>query len=298
MHYKKILPNQEIRLKILKLMGFIPDKLMVKLQYRVATGRKLNLKKPVRFTEKLQWYKLYYRDPLMTQCVDKYGVRGYLISKGFKEILVPLYGVYDRIEDIDFGELPDKFVLKTTNGSHTNIFCEDKSKLNLETTRIILRNWLMRRTVKAGREWPYYNVKPRIICEKYLDKDVNNDLIDYKFICFAGKVVCVFVNAERFSHDGMKAGIYNTDFMQMPYIRQGFKVIDNPIDKPVNYRVMLEIAECLSADFPHVRVDLYNIDGKIYFGEMTFFHGSGYSQFEPDEFDYILGEEFKLTSNN
>ncbi|NMA31053.1 MAG: carbonic anhydrase [Candidatus Methanofastidiosa archaeon] len=264
------------------------------LQYWIKTGRKLNLKDPKRFTEKLQWYKLYYRNPLMTQCVDKYEVRDYVVSKGYKDILVPLYGVYENVEEIDFDLLPNKFVLKTTNGSHTNLFCEDKKKLNLKDTKVVLHDWLTKRTSKAGREWPYYGVKPRIICEKYLEKDKNNDLVDYKFICFNGKVSCLFINAERFSDENMKFGIYSRDFQHMPYKRKGLRDTDSLVEKPINYEKMLEIAEVLSRDFPHVRVDLYNIDGKIYFGEMTFFHGSGYIDFEPDEFDFLLGEKFNL----
>lgn len=298
MDYKRLIPNQELRLKILGLTDFIPDKTMVMLQYWIKTGRKLNLKKPKRFTEKLQWYKLYHRDPLMTKCADKYGVREYVTSKGYEDILVPLYNVYDSVEEIDFKKLPNKFVLKTTNGSHTNLFCEDKSKLDVEKTRNLLHDWLTKRTSKAGREWPYYGISPRIICEKYLDKDKNNDLVDYKFICFNGQVSCLFVNAERFSDDVMKFGIYSRGFQHMPYKRKGLSDTDSSVKKPINYDKMLEIAEALSKDFPHVRVDLYNIDGQIYFGEMTFFHGSGYIDFEPDEFDYILGEQFELSEIN
>lgn len=292
--YKKIIPGQELRMKVLGLTDFIPDKAMIKLQYWVKTGRKLNLTNPRRFTEKLQWYKLNHRYPLMTQCADKYGVREYIISKGYEEILVPLFGVYDQVGDVNFDKLPDKFVLKTTNGSRTNLLCEDKSILNLVTTKELLNNWLLKRTSKAGREWPYYNIKPRIICEQFLDKDKNNDLVDYKFICFSGKVACVFVNAERSSDDVMKFGIYNKEFEHLPYTRKGLRNTDNKITKPLNYEKMLEIAEVLSKDFLHVRVDLYNIDGEIYFGEMTFFHGSGYVDFEPDEFDFILGGQFQL----
>lgn len=292
--YKKIIPSQELRLKILSLTEFIPDKIMIKWQYRIKTGRKLNLNDPKRFTEKLQWYKLYYREPLMTKCADKFGVREYVSLKGFEEILVPLYGVYKQVEEIDFSKLPDKFVLKTTNGSRTNLLCEDKSKLNTEKTKTTLTNWLTHRTSKAGREWPYYNIDNKIICEKYLEKDQDNDLVDYKFVCFNGKVECVFINAERFTDDILKFGIYSRDFQQLPYTRKGLRNTDDKIKKPQNYEKMVKIAETLSEDFPHVRVDLYNIDGEIYFGEMTFFHGSGYIEFEPDEFDYILGSKFSI----
>lgn len=297
MNYKKIIPNREIRLKILGLTEFIPDKLMIKLQYRIATGRKLNIKKPTRFTEKLQWYKLNYKNPLMTQCADKYEVRKYVESKGFKDILVTLYGIYENSEEIIFDHLPNKFVIKTTNGSHTNLLIKDKSRLDIISTLQQLDNWMKKKTVKAGREWPYYNIKPRIICEKYLESD-NDDLIDYKFICFDGKVECVFVNAERTSDEGMIFGIYDNEFNKLQVKRKGLRdaTENNPIfKKPKNFERMIEISEKLSEDFPHVRIDLYNIHGNIYFGEMTFFHGSGYVMFEPDNYDLQLGEKFNIT---
>jgi len=292
--YKKLLPSRELRLKILGLTDFIPDKQMIKLQYWVKTGRKLNLGNPKRYTEKLQWYKLYYRDPLMTQCADKYRVRDYIASKGLSDILVPLYGAYDKVEEIDFDQLPSKFVLKTNNGSRTNILCHNKEKLDINATKKTLKAWLTKRTTKAGREWPYYNIQPKIICEEFLDTGTHDDLVDYKFICFSGRVHYVFVNAERDSDEGLKFGIYNKEFKKLPYKRKGLRDTDSAFTKPINYKKMVEIAEKLSEDFPHVRVDLYNIKGNIYFGEMTYFHGSGYIEFEPDDFDETLGKSFHL----
>jgi len=292
MNYKKIIRSQEMRLKILRILEFLPDEQVIKFQYKIATGRKLNLKNPVRFTEKIQWYKLYYRDPLMTKCADKYRVREYVKEKGYEDILIPLYGAYERAEDIDFDKLPDKFVLKVNNGSHTNIFCDDKSKIDKDLIIKTLNNWLKKRTVKAGREWAYYNIKPMIICEKYLKKDEYNDLMDYKFFCFNGKPFCLYVISDRFVKDGIKLGIYDIDFNKLPYQISDKKGLNYDITKPKNFDRMIEIAEVLSKDFPHVRVDLYNIDGDIYFGELTFYDGSGYKGFIPDEFDFILGEKF------
>lgn len=294
MNYKKLIPNQEVRIKILSLLDFLPDKLMIKIQYRIATGKKLNLQKPKRFTEKLQWYKLYYRDPLMVQGADKYSVRDFIIKKGYSEILVPIYGVYDDAEDIDFDHLPNKFVLKTTNGSHTNILCEDKSKLNIPKTRKIINKWLHKRSAKLGREWAYYNIKPRIICEKYIDKDKNGDLIDYKFYSHNGVLSYIKIVTDRFKKSGRKQGIFDLQFNQLPYYRDGVLAINKTLEKPSNYAKMVEIAQKISEDFPHVRVDLYNIDGVIYFGELTFYDTSGYETFTPDEFDFILGNNFKL----
>ena len=294
MDYKKIIPSQELRLKILRLLDFIPDRVMVNIQYKIATGRKLRLNNPGRFTEKLQWYKLYYRNPLMTQCADKYGVREYIKQKGLSDILIPIYGVYDSAEDIDFNKLPESFVLKTTNGSHTNILCEDKSKLDIDSTRETLNTWLNKRSSKLGREWAYYDIKPRIICEKFLEKDENNDLIDYKFYCFNGKSPYIKLVTNRFHTQGQKQGIFNGKFEQLPYYKNGVLRITEDIKVPRNYDKMISIVQKLSEDFPHVRVDLYNINGNIYFGELTFYDTSGYETFDPDEFDAILGKEFMI----
>lgn len=296
MDYKTIMPSQELRFKLLRLTECIPDKWMINLQYKIATNRRLDLKNPKRFTEKLQWYKLYYRDPLMTKCSDKYGVRDYIMSKGYEDILVPLYGVYDQAEDIDFDKLPERFVLKTTNGSHSNIFCSNKSKLDIDTVRSTLKHWLARKSEKAGREWAYYDIKPRIICEKFLDKDENNDLIDYKFFCFNGKPYCLYVIIERYLEDGIKLGIFDLNFNKIPFKRLDIRDIQTTMPKPKNFDKMVEVATALSKDFPHVRVDLYNIQGQIIFGELTFYDGCGYKGFVPDDFDYILGSKFELPS--
>lgn len=294
MDYKKIIQSQKLRLNILRLTDFIPSKIMIKMQYKLATGRKLNLNQPKRFTEKLQWYKLHYQNALMTQCADKYSVREYIKLKGYEHILVPLYGVYSKAEDIDFEKLPDKFVLKTTNGSHTNILCEDKSTLDIESTKMQLNKWLNMKAEKAGREWAYYDIEPRIVCEQYLEKDKNNDLVDYKFFCFNGKPYCLYVIIERFLKNGIKLGIFDLNFKQMNFRRSDIPVIAINVEKPKNFDEMISIANDLSKDFPHVRVDLYNVDGHIFFGELTFYDSSGYKGFISDEFDFILGEQFNL----
>ncbi len=295
MDYKRIIKSQELRLKILGFTEFIPDKPMIKLQYKIATGRKLNLKNPKRFTEKLQWYKLNYRNPLMTQCADKYEVRRYIEKKGYEDILIPLYGVYDSADDIDFSNLPDRFVLKTTNGSQTNILCNDKNKLDIKSTRQTLDSWINNRPVKAGREWAYYNIKPKIICEKYLDKDHNNDIVDYKFFCFKGHVECLLICKDRFSQSGLKMGFYDRNFKFIDIDKKKYSMTNDygekvNVEKPQEFTKMLYIAEKLSKDFPHVRVDLYNIRGKIYFGELTFYDASGYVDY--GDFDIVLGKNF------
>lgn len=297
MNYKNLILSQDLRLKILSIMEFIPDRLMIKLQYYIKVGKVLNLKKPKRYSEKLQWYKLNYRNELMTKCVDKYRVREYVQDKGYSHILVDLYGVFNDAKDIEFEKLPNKFVLKTTNGSRTNIFCENKREIDIKEVTEKLNKWLHKRTVKAGREWAYYKVKPLIICEEYLEKDDDNDIVDYKFYCFNGKVEVIEICKERFSASGVRMGFFNRElkFIDINNDRYAFTDDNNnrlTVLKPGNFDEMINIAERLSEDFPHVRVDLYNIRGKIVFGELTFYSASGYVNY--GEFDYILGEKFDI----
>ena len=294
MNYKYLLKNKEIRLKILKLLDFVPDKMMVYIQYYISTGRWLNLSNPKRYTEKLQWYKLNYRDKLLTQCADKYKVREYVSSKGLDNILIPLHGVYNDAEDINFDLLPKTFVLKTTNGSHTNILCKDKNTLDTTKTKTQLNQWLNDWVGKMGREWAYYDIEPKIVCEEFLNVDSDKELDDYKFFCFDGEIYCLYLVVDRESTNDTKLGIFDKDFNKLKYNRNDILPIINNIEKPKNYDQMINIVKILSEDFPHVRVDLYNIDGKIYFGELTFYDGSGYKGYSPDIFDYMLGEKFNI----
>ncbi|WP_338487553.1 ATP-grasp fold amidoligase family protein [Ruoffia tabacinasalis] len=295
MDYKKLLPNKNLRLKILDTTNFIPDEYMLKFQYKVKTGRNLNLENPKRYTEKLQWYKLYYRDPLMTLCSDKYSVREYVKEKGLGDILNPLYGVYENVNDIDFDSLPNSFALKNTNGAGGNIFIENKKTVDIEKIKQEADKWLEKKTLKYGREWSYYNIQPRLVAERLLERDENNDIPDYKFFCFNGEVKYLYTMVDYTdNHDNGKCSFFTPDFEKLPYRRSEFPPIENDIDKPKNFSKMIEIAETLSKDFPHVRVDLYNIRGEIIFGELTFYNASGYTIFEPDEFDFILGDDFIL----
>lgn len=295
MDYKKIIKDQNLRFKILDMFNFISDERMIKIQYRIKTGRKLSLDNPKRFTEKLQWYKLNYRDKLLTQCCDKYEVRKYVEEKGLGDILNDLYAVYDNVDEIEFDKLPISFAIKVTNGSGTNIFINDKTQMNMEEVKEKLNNWMNIKNCSYGREWCYYDVKPKIIVERLLERDKNNDIPDYKFFCFDGKVYCLYTMIDYVdNHDEGKCGFYTKEFVQMPYSRQEFRPIDKELQKPKNFETMVKYAEILSKGFPHVRVDFYNISGKIVFGELTFYNGSGYSVFSPDEFDFILGEQFVL----
>ena len=193
MDYKKIIKSRSLRLRILKILSFIPDKLMIKLQYFLKTGRRLNLKSPRRFTEKIQWYKLYYKNPLMIQCVDKYDVREYIKSKGLEDILIPCYGVYDTPDEIDWDALPNQFVMKDTlgGGGTSVIIVKDKTTVDIEDLKKRAAEWVKidAHNKSGGREWPYYSGKNhRIIIEAMLPSNIDEGgLIDYKFFCFNGE---------------------------------------------------------------------------------------------------------------
>lgn len=297
MNYKNIIRSRAVRIKIMQVMSFIPDKLMLRMQYRIKTGRKLNLKNPQRYTEKLQWYKLYYRDPMMKKCVDKYEVRGYVKKCGFDNILNECYGVYSTPDEIDFSKLPDAFVLKDTLGGGGNsvILIPDKREFDIEQVKRQISHWIAESTrVKhPGREWVYDGMPHRIIAEKYISSATDEDgLIDYKFFCFGGKVSCLYVMGDR--KTGLKVGIYDRNFQKLDAYISYDKKMEITAEKPKNFEEMCKIAEKLSENFPHARIDLFNQNGVIIFGEITFFSGSGYTLFEPDEFDYRLGCCFQL----
>ena len=277
---------------MLAALRFVPDKTMIKLQYRIKTGRKLNLESPERYTEKLQWYKLNYRDPIMVECADKYLVRDYVRSKGLESILNELYAVFETPENIDLEKLPDKFVIKLSNGSGTNLFCSNKSDIDLKKVKKQFKDFYAQCNASAGREWVYHtDKKPVIVVEKYLeDPDQIGGIHDYKFICFNGVPHYIVHDVDRFFEH--KRNIYDVEWNDLKVSSDC--PCGNSTERPENLDKMLEIARILSEGFPAVRVDLYSVQGKVYFGEMTFFPWSGYVVYSPDEFDFELGEKFEL----
>ena len=299
--YKFFFPNKNFRVKVLQALSFLPDKFVVRVQYFLKTGRLLNLKYPNRFTEKIQWYKLFYKDPDLKRCSDKYAVREYVMERGCGNILNELYGVWSDVGLIDFSGLPSSFILKATHGSGTNLIVEDKdkdkdkAKVDLENLRPIFKGWLKYNTSAIGREWGYKGIKPKIIAEKVLPRDSRGDLPDFKFFCFDGRVYCLYVMVDYVDdHVEGKLAFYDREFRPLNVFRKDFKPFKEVMEKPKNFDEMLRVAERLSEGFPHVRVDLYNIEGAIVFGEMTFYNASGYTVFDPDSFDYELGEHFDL----
>jgi hypothetical protein len=260
------------------------------------------MKNPKRFTEKLQLYKLKYRNPDMLRCTDKYEVRSYVTQKGLGVYLIPLIGIYDAVDEINFDMLPNQFVAKSTDGGGGNqvLVCKDKSILAEEDFRNRLNDWMAARKVKkqVGREWAYENDFPRrIIIENLIESSIpNDDLIDYKFFCFAGKVSYIYGISDRKVGQSAKFGIYDADFNKLDVLRNDELPQEVTLPEPQNFEQMKKIAEELSNDFPHVRVDLYNVAGKIYFGELTFYDGSGYMTFNPDSFDEEMGRAFDCSS--
>ena len=295
MDYKKILKSKKVRFGILKLMSFVPNKAMIKLQYKIKTGRRPNLKNPKRYTEKIQWYKLNYRDPLMSCCCDKYTVRKYVEEKGCGHLLNKLYAVYDRPEDVDFDALPNSFALKCSMGSGMNYFVEDKNKEDYAELVKMMKDWVKADFYTYGREWCYKNGTPKILVERLFPRNKFNDIPDYKFFCFGGEVFCLYTMIDYTDdHSKGKLGFFDCEFNQLPYFRDDFNKITDAPPKPDCFDKMVEYARVLSKDFPHVRVDFYDIDGEAIFGELTFYNASGYTTFSPDEFDYIMGEKFVL----
>ena len=301
MDYKKLIRKRKTRIRILQILNSIPDEIMVKIQYYLKTGRKLDLSDPKRFTEKLQWYKLFYRDSLMEMCVDKYEVRKYVEKCELKNILNDLYGIYNTPEEIDFDRLPDSFVLKDTLGGGGNSIILVRDKKSLDKKKIIKQmwKWVNEPTNKKhpGREWVYEGKKHRIIIEKYIDSNVwEGGLVDYKFFCFNGKAEYLYVISDREVMGKVELGIYDAAYRKQSVQRKDEKPLMRNIKKPRNYNELKNVAEILAQPFPEARIDLYDTDGKIIFGEITFFDGSGYVVFEPDDFDYLLGEKFDLTN--
>ena len=262
-------------------------------QFIQQMGYTPNIDNPKTFNEKMQWLKLYYQDPLMTKCADKYAVRNYVSKVIGEDYLIPLLGIYDNVGDIDFNSLPKEFVLKLNNGSGEIIICKDKSLLVIDDVKSRLDQWLKPETnhYYYSYEWCYKNIKSKIVCEKYLNS--NEELLDYKFMCFHGEVKLLYTCSDRSRN--LKVDFYDLEWNKLPFKRD-YPNSNKVIEKPKNFGAMIKIAETLSQAFPFVRADLYEFENKVYFGELTFHPGNGMKRFEPIEWDYKLGEYLKLYS--
>ena len=257
----------------------------------------LNLDNPKTFNEKLQWLKLHDRKPIYTTMVDKYEAKNYVANIIGEEYIIPTIAVYDRVEDIDFDALPKRFVMKCTHDSGGLVICKDKSKLDKDAALKTLNHFLHRRYYYQNREWPYKNVKPRIIVEKYMEDEKTKELRDYKFFCFDGVVKALFIASERQKKgEETKFDFFDEEFRHLD-IKNGHPNADTPPAKPQTFEQMKKLAEKLSLHIPHLRVDFYEVDGKVYFGELTFSHWSGFVHFEPKEWDEKFGEWINLPND-
>lgn len=272
----------------------VPDETYLRWMFWARIGTRLNLEDPQSFNEKLQWLKLHNRKPEYTVMVDKYRVRDYVVQIIGAEYLIPLLGVWDDPEEIDFSSLPEQFVLKCSHNSGLGMcICKDKGKLDIPRVKRELRRGLQQDYYLTGREWPYKNVPRKIICEQYMKDGKTEGLTDYKFYCFGGEVRMVMLATNRFVVGKTKFDYFDRAFHHLPFTLGGPNS-EIPPEKPEHFDRMVEIAQILSKGMPHVRVDLYLSDGYIYFGELTFFDGSGFDQIEPVEWDYKIGEWLEI----
>lgn len=275
----------------------LPDKYYLKILFRHKMGHRLNLRNPKTFSEKLQWLKLYDRKPEYSKMVDKAVVKDYVAGIIGSQYVIPTIGIWDKAEDIEWNKLPNQFVLKTTHGGGNSgvVICRDKATFDREKAIDKLNKSLQSDIYKILREWPYRDVPHRIIAEEYIEPSYNNgDLPDYKFFCFDGEVKAMFIATERQNpNEAVKFDFFDADFNFLPF-RQGHDHAKETPQKPQGFEKMKQLASKLSKGIPHVRIDFYEVGNKILFGEMTFFHFSGFKPFEPITWDYKFGEWLTL----
>ncbi len=286
---------------VVGLLNWMPDRLYLKILYRLRIGKRLNLKHPTTFNEKLQWLKLYNRKPIYTTMVDKYQAKKYVADRVGGGYIIETYGVWDRFEDIDFDALPDQFVLKCTHDSGGLVICRDKSRLDLEQAKKKIQRSLKRNYYYGGREWPYKNVKPRILAEQYMEHRAGtraeqkhpSSLPVYKFFCFGGEPAIVqVIQNDKQRDESIDYFDANWNLLEL---RQNFPNSRTPLPRPERFDEMLFLTRALAKDEEgFLRVDLYEINGKIYFSEFTFYSDNGMASFEPPEWDLKLGQMLKL----
>lgn len=286
----------KVALHVLRKIGWlIPDLIYIRMTYYLVFKKKLNLKNPLTYNEKLQFLKIHDRNPLYTKLVDKHLAKEYVSNIIGNEYTIPTYGVWNKYEDINFEKIPEKFVIKCTNGSGGVLICKNRENFDFVKAGKFFSSQLRKNPFYVLREWPYKYVKNKIIIESFLVDESGTELKDYKFFCFNGEPKFFFIASER-PHD-TRFDFFDLDFNHLPFI-QGHPIAEKTLIKPKNFDKMIEIAKRLSEGLIHVRVDLYNIDGKIYFGELTFYHFSGMVPFEPDEWDYKFGDFIDLKQIN
>lgn len=272
----------------------IPDKLYLHLKYYFRMGRRLHLKNPKTFNEKLQWLKLYGRRPIDTVLSDKYAVKEYIANKIGSQYVIPLIGVWDRFDDIDFNSLPNQFVLKCTHDSGGIVICKDKKTLDIVAAKAKIDRGMSHNFYVYSREKAYRDIPRRIIAEEYREDSKTGELRDYKFFCFNGEPKALFIASDRqVKGEETKFDFFDMDYKHLPFTNGHPNAKVYP-EKPVCFEEMKHLAGVLSEGLPHVRVDFYEVDGKVYFGEMTYSHWGGMTPFDPEEWDYTFGSWITL----
>ena len=294
MHEELTLKQKIYRKLCTVFMKQLPDKLYIKLLYNVRTGKKLDLDNPRTFNEKLNWMKIYDRNPEYTKLADKLQVKQIVSDKIGDKYVIPLLKTWDNAEDIDISDLPEQFVLKCNHDSGSVVICRDKKKFDLEQAKKKLKSCLENNYFYYSREWVYKNIKPKVICEPYVEDFEDAELRDYKFFCFDGKVRFLYVATDRFKeNEEVKFTFFDPDYNFLP-IKHGHPSADPLPKKPEKFEEMKAIAEKLSAGLRHVRVDLYEANGKVYFSEFTFYNNSAFLPFEPEKWDHTFGEYMRM----
>ena len=276
------------------MFDFLDDKLYLELSYRAVFGKKLDLVNPKTYSEKLQWLKLYDHRPEYSSMVDKYEVKRYVSERIGAEHVIPTLGVWDSFDQIDFSLLPNQFVLKCTHDSGGLVICKDKESFDVRKAENKIRKSLQHNYFLSGREWPYKNVKPRILAETYMEDPEDMELRDYKFFAFDGEVKALFIATDRGDQSKeTKFDFFDADFVHLP-LTNGHPNAQKCPHKPACFDEMKHYASLLSKDIPQARIDFYEVRGKVYFGEITFCHWSGFKPFDPPEWDLRFGEWIKL----
>lgn len=281
----------------LGLYNKVSDEKYIERAFRYMMGYKINLSAPKTFNEKLQWLKLYDRRPEYIKMVDKYEVKKYVAECIGEEYIIPTLGVWSSYDSIEFDKLPNQFVLKCTHDSGGLVLVKDKKEMNKNLIKRKIKKCFRRNYFWVGREWPYKDVKPRIIIEKYMEEDGHTPF-DYKIFCFNGEPKVVLVCRDRFTEAGLTEDFYSEKWEHLQVRRPTHPNANEIIKKPKELEEMLRLAKVLAEDIPFVRVDFYTIEGKVYFGELTFYPASGFNGFEPKEYDEIFGEWLQLPVGN
>ena len=285
------------RTRVLIKLGYydsLSDEEFLKKVFPKYMGYPLDLENPKTFSEKLQWLKVNYRDPIQTVMVDKHEAKNFIAQRVGEQYIIRTLAVWDSVEDIDFDALPNQFVLKCTHDSGGIVICKDKSSLDREAAKAKLSASLQRDYSRIAREWPYKDVPRRIIAEEYLSELGNNEILDYKMYCFHGEPKITVVCSDRFSKTGTRMNFYDIDWKPMGIHFGHYPPLSTEFLRPETYDEMLRLAMELSKDCPFLRVDFYEIKGRLYIGELTFYPGAGLEQFRPITKDYELGEWLHL----